>query len=187
MSINNRLLTLAVILALSTFAVGAFAHGLQHNKIRFDFMKANQIPPAYREKVNPLRITSENLKAGERLYTETCASCHGARGDGKGEMAADLKPPPSMLTGMYARPMVGMGEKGPGAHLMHGVEHHHPGLSHAEAMGGLNIDAYNFWAISEGGEKLGSSMPAFKDILSEQERWQILIYIINGLSTKIGN
>jgi len=47
-------------------------------------------------------------------------------------------------------------------------------------MGGLNLDAYNFWAVSEGGEEFSSSMPAFKEVLSEQERWQILLYVANG-------
>lgn len=117
---------------------------------------------------------------------EACCGGGVAGLSGGGEAAADLKPPPAVLTGMYDRPMIGMGQSGPGAHMAHGKQHHHPGLSHAEAMGGVNIDAYNFWAVSEGGEPLGSSMPAFKEILSEQERWQTLLYIINGLSSKTG-
>jgi mono/diheme cytochrome c family protein len=43
-----------------------------------------------------------------------------------------------------------------------------------------------FWSISEGGKPMGGSMPAFKDILSEKERWQILLFIANGFSTDDG-
>ena len=186
MSVGKPSLMLVAVIVLSASVSDALAHGAKHNQMRFNYMKANQIPSEHRKLVNPLRTTKDNLVAGERLYTENCASCHGAKGDGRGEAAQDLKPPPAKLTGMYARPMVGMGKTGPGAHMMHGKIHHHPGMSHAKAMGGVNIDAYNFWAVSEGGEILGSSMPAFKDVLSEQERWQIFLYIANGLSSQIG-
>lgn len=35
-------------------------------------------------------------------------------------------------------------------------------------------DEYLFWTTSEGGEPLGSEMPAFKDVLSEEETWKIV-------------
>lgn len=38
-------------------------------------------------------------------------------------------------------------------------------------------DAYLFWAISEGGKELKTAMPAFKESLSEQERWKIVLYL----------
>ena len=173
-------------LALSASVSAAQAHGRGHNPTRHHYMMANQIPSEYRGSVNALGMTKDSLTAGARLYEENCTSCHGAKGKGDGEAAADLKPPPPALTGMYGRPMMGMGRRGPGGHMMHGMMHHHPGMTPAEAMGGLNLDAYNFWAVSEGGEKMGSSMPAFKEVLSEKERWQILLYLANGFSSKIG-
>lgn len=179
-------LTLVAALVLSVSASAALAHGMGHNPTRHGYMNAKQIPSEYKGVVNTLSLTKDNLTTGARLYEENCAACHGAKGDGGGEAATDLKPPPAALTGMYDRSMMGMGRRGPGAHMMHGMMHHHPGMSHAEAMGGLNLDSYNFWAVSEGGEKFGSSMPAFKEILSEQERWQILLYLANGLSSDIG-
>ena len=160
----------------------AEAHGPGHNPSRYQYILRHGMPEAYREALNPLRMTPENLSNGHMLYNENCAVCHGQTGKGDGEGAADLKPAPSRLTDMYDRPMRGMGHAGPGSHLMHGVIHHHPGMTHAEAMGGLNLDAYIFWTTSEGGGPMGSSMPAFKDILSEKERWQILLYIANGFS-----
>jgi len=44
----------------------------------------------------------------------------------------------------------------------------------------IATDGFYMWAISEGGEKLKTDMPAFKDALSETERWQIINYLKNG-------
>ena len=38
-------------------------------------------------------------------------------------------------------------------------------------------DGFLMWAISEGGEALGTGMLAFKDVLSEEERWQLVTFI----------
>jgi mono/diheme cytochrome c family protein len=38
-------------------------------------------------------------------------------------------------------------------------------------------DSYLMWALSEGGATLGTAMPAFKDALSENERWKIIRYL----------
>lgn len=167
---------LALVLATAT---PILAHGPGHNPTRHDHIMRQGLPDAYRGRVNPLPMTRENLANGRKHYDENCTVCHGSAGGGDGESAPDLKPAPPSLTGMYDRPMKGMGRAGPGGHLMHGGIHHHPGMSHAEAMGGMNLDAYMFWSVSEGGEPMDSSMPAFADTLSEIERWQILLYIAN--------
>lgn len=41
-------------------------------------------------------------------------------------------------------------------------------------------DEYLMWAISEGGEPFGTGMPAFKDTLTEEQVWQIIIYMRAG-------
>ena len=41
----------------------------------------------------------------------------------------------------------------------------------------IATDGFLMWTISEGGEKLGTAMPAFKDVLSEKERWQLILYL----------
>lgn len=38
-------------------------------------------------------------------------------------------------------------------------------------------DAMLYWSISEGGKEIGSAMPAFKEILTEQERWLVITYM----------
>ncbi len=45
----------------------------------------------------------------------------------------------------------------------------------------LDRDDFFLWTISEGGEKLKTDMPAFKDVLSEKEIWQIIQYLRHGL------
>ena len=57
----------------------------------------------------------------------------------------------------------------------------------ALASGGLNMDAYSFWAVTEGGAPLGTDMPAFAEVLTEEERWQVLLYIANGFSSDAPN
>jgi mono/diheme cytochrome c family protein len=42
-------------------------------------------------------------------------------------------------------------------------------------------DGFLMWTLTEGGEALGTAMPAFRDVLSERERWQIITYLRHGL------
>jgi mono/diheme cytochrome c family protein len=44
-----------------------------------------------------------NAKRGKQLYQRYCVSCHGARGDGKGENAVHLDPKPKDFTAGTAR------------------------------------------------------------------------------------
>jgi mono/diheme cytochrome c family protein len=38
-------------------------------------------------------------------------------------------------------------------------------------------DAYLYWTISEGGTPVNSAMPPFKNVLKEEEIWQIITYL----------
>lgn len=51
------------------------------------------------------------------------------------------------------------------------------------ALTGMPIasDGYLFWTVSEGGEALGTAMPAFKDALSADDRWAIIAALRAGL------
>ena len=42
-------------------------------------------------------------------------------------------------------------------------------------------DGFLMWAITEGGEKLKTDMPAFGEVLSETRRWQIITWLRHGL------
>jgi mono/diheme cytochrome c family protein len=50
-----------------------------------------KIPPEDAAKVNPVKPTAESLARGKKLYGYDCAMCHGEKGDGKGDMASDMK------------------------------------------------------------------------------------------------
>lgn len=40
---------------------------------------------------NPVKFTEVSVDRGKKEYGSQCALCHGAKGDGKGELAADMK------------------------------------------------------------------------------------------------
>lgn len=42
------------------------------------------------EKKNPIKPTPENLAAAKKIFGYDCAMCHGATGDGKGDLAASM-------------------------------------------------------------------------------------------------
>lgn len=49
------------------------------------------VPPEAAKLVNPVKPTSESLARGKKDYGFDCAMCHGTNGDGKGDLAADMK------------------------------------------------------------------------------------------------
>ena len=40
---------------------------------------------------NPVKFTDVSVERGKKLYATQCALCHGDKGDGKGELATDMK------------------------------------------------------------------------------------------------
>ena len=77
--------------------------------------------------------------------------CHGADGKGTGPAGKGLPHPPADLTHHF---------------------HRAPG----------DGDAYLFWRVSEGGQvepfkSSQSAMPAYKTVLSEDQRWDVLAYV----------
>ncbi|MEO8385556.1 MAG: cytochrome c [Betaproteobacteria bacterium] len=57
-------------------------------------------PDAFYNLKSPVSAATEDTKLGEKLYFDgatdrfSCATCHGAKGDGRGEMAKQYDPPP---------------------------------------------------------------------------------------------
>ncbi len=91
------------------------------------------------------------IARGEALYRQHCQACHGTEGRGDGPVAAGLSHPPADLTRHF---------------------HTEPGQG----------DDYLFWRISEGGtaepfRSQASAMPAFKTVMSEEQRWDVLAYV----------
>jgi mono/diheme cytochrome c family protein len=91
------------------------------------------------------------IARGEQLFQTYCLMCHGADGKGTGPVAKGLPHPPADLTHHF---------------------HRAPG----------DGDAYLFWRISEGGQvepfkSSQSTMPAYKAVLSDDQRWDVLAYV----------
>ena len=50
-----------------------------------------RIPPEAARKANPVKPSPEGTTKAKKMYGMDCAMCHGANGEGKGELAADMK------------------------------------------------------------------------------------------------
>lgn len=50
-----------------------------------------KIPPEAAKEANPVKPTPESLAKGKKFYVMDCAMCHGEKGDGKGDLASDMK------------------------------------------------------------------------------------------------
>ena len=49
------------------------------------------IPPEEANRENPVKRTESVLAEGKKLYGYQCAMCHGAKGDGKSDLAESMK------------------------------------------------------------------------------------------------
>ncbi len=91
-----------------------------------------------------------SAERGQMAYQKSCAVCHGYGGDGKGAFAPNLSPKPRDFTsGMYKFRTTGSGELPTDADLMRSIED------------GIH----------------GTQMPAWKGVLSYQERADVIAYI----------
>ena len=50
-----------------------------------------KVPAEYVNMTNPVKPTSESQARAKSIYGWDCAMCHGAKGDGKGDVAAEQK------------------------------------------------------------------------------------------------
>jgi high-affinity iron transporter len=58
----------------------------------------------------PPKKTPELLTQGKKLYEQNCVTCHGSKGDGKGQLGTALKPPPSDFTKLFNQWPFGKGD-----------------------------------------------------------------------------
>jgi mono/diheme cytochrome c family protein len=108
---------------------------------------------------NPLRKDEANFKtnvaAGAEIYVRNCVFCHGDNLDGRGHFAYGFNPPPANF-------------QDPGTIAM-------------------LQEAYLFWRIAKGGPGLprestpwNSVMPAWEDRLTEEQIWQVIVYLYDA-------
>ena len=60
-----------------------------------EFLLLFLLGTAFAKDPSPPKKTPELLKQGKKLYDQNCSTCHGPKGDGKGQLGAALKPAPS--------------------------------------------------------------------------------------------
>jgi mono/diheme cytochrome c family protein len=108
---------------------------------------------------NPLRKDAANFRkhvdAGGATYIRNCMYCHGDNLDGHGRFAPALNPPPANF-------------EDPGTIAM-------------------LQESYLFWRIAKGGPGLpresqpwNSVMPAWEDRLTEEQIWQVIMYLYDA-------
>jgi|TARA_B100001964_G_C14214470_1_gene592041 hypothetical protein len=109
---------------------------------------------------NPVPKTLENIEEGKELYEANCQQCHGEEADGKGPEGRGYFPEPMNFK--------------------------------VESLGIIQ-EGYAFWRISKGGPGLppegapwDSAMPAWEDVLTEEEIWKIIMaeYDIAGVEPR---
>ncbi len=49
------------------------------------------ITAADKSRPNPIKFTEVSVERGQKIFKTQCALCHGDKGNGKGELAADMK------------------------------------------------------------------------------------------------
>ena len=112
---------------------------------------------------NPLRKDPAGYKAsvaaGSETYIRNCVYCHGDNLDGHGHFAYGFNPPPANF-------------EDPGTIAM-------------------LQEAYLFWRIAKGGPGLprestpwNSVMPAWEDRLTEDQIWQVIMYLYDATGQK---
>jgi mono/diheme cytochrome c family protein len=105
-------------------------------------------------KTPPLQPDEGNLVAGAQIYRDQCASCHGLRGK-----------PSQFGAHMY-----------PGAPPLWEPHHHGP----QTVVFGVSDDppGETYWKVANGIRLSG--MPSFKDVLTDNQMWQVSILLANA-------
>jgi len=85
----KRLPFLISALLLVGFAV--FAQDTKTDDKRAASAGISTIPVEAARRENPVKPSEESLARGKKQYGYDCVMCHGKKGDGKGDVAADMK------------------------------------------------------------------------------------------------
>ena len=59
---------------------------------------AVSITPEDVARKNPVKLTQNSVERGKKIFVSQCAMCHGLKGDGKGELAEEMKINPPDFT-----------------------------------------------------------------------------------------
>jgi len=108
---NKILIFIGAIMVTGTLSAQEAKKAMEIDRSWMPFhMKAmKNLPKEYQDVKNPLEPTDENIKMGEKLYTQYCATCHGNTGLGDGPAGQALNPKPAPLAITGKMPMVSDG------------------------------------------------------------------------------
>lgn len=81
---------LFAIFALSLLVCG-YASAQEAAKPAEKLPAGGKVPAEAGKQVNPVKSTPASLAQAKKTYGYDCAMCHGADGDGKGDLAVDMK------------------------------------------------------------------------------------------------
>lgn len=81
------------------------ADGTQVSMLRHRYVHQHGIDAPYADKTRPLQPSAADVAAGQKLYAQQCAVCHGPAGRGDGEAGQALTPPPADLAVAAKLPM----------------------------------------------------------------------------------
>jgi mono/diheme cytochrome c family protein len=98
-------------------------------------------------------VDSQSVARGRPLYLNNCAPCHGTGGEGDGPLAREYDPPPTNLVAPGFR------------------------VSQRELDVVLGIPHYSSRLIKERATTGNREMPAWNDILTEQEIDDVVAYV----------
>jgi mono/diheme cytochrome c family protein len=127
-------------------------NGLQGKPVPVDLGTAGSLK-------NPVANTPDNVRAGTQLFQRNCMPCHGPEGKGDGKLVQYFKAGKDNKTADGTQ-LVPIDLTGPLGRALAGGE-------------GTNL----YTIISNGGQ--GQWMPPFKGLLTEEERWLIILAVKN--------
>lgn len=84
---------------------GRMPKGMIIRLLRHTTYIRNGVSKEYEGAKSNVPATQEAIAAGNKLYAENCAGCHGSNGLGNGDMGKALSPSPALLAYMIRRPI----------------------------------------------------------------------------------
>jgi mono/diheme cytochrome c family protein len=99
MSIRRPLIEISQIIFLLLCALAVLTLANSVGQAQADSMSDKWLSPAASAaKSNPIAPTHESLAAGQKIYSKTCAMCHGKTGDADGPAVIELNIHPAKLS-----------------------------------------------------------------------------------------
>ena len=87
----KRSLVLGAILLLGAGFVHLQRNGAQETPDKAKSADDDKVPAEAVARVNPVKATAEGLAEARKVFGYDCSMCHGAKGDGKGEIVESMK------------------------------------------------------------------------------------------------